>query len=81
MDNDEEVKRAILKSIHFFKKSSQGGCRIWNMPDIPSRYNVKNQRKIPQYFCIYQKGWHGKICSNPRLCYYKHTKPILYCLS
>lgn len=30
MDNDKEVKRAILKSIHFFKRSSQGGCRIWN---------------------------------------------------
>lgn len=30
MDNDEEVKRAILKSIRCFKRSSQGGCRIWN---------------------------------------------------
>lgn len=35
-------------------------------PDIPSRHNVKNQRKIPKYFHAYQKGWHGKICNNPR---------------
>lgn len=35
-------------------------------PDIPSRHNVKNQRKIPKYFHVYQKGWHGKICNNPR---------------
>lgn len=30
MDNDEEVKRAILKSIYCFKRSSQGGHGIWN---------------------------------------------------
>lgn len=30
MDNDEEVKRAILKSIYCFKRSLQGGSGIWN---------------------------------------------------
>lgn len=35
-------------------------------PDIASRLNVKNQTKIPKYFHVYQKGWHGKICNNTR---------------
>lgn len=35
-------------------------------PDIASRHNVKNQKKIPKYFHVYQKGCHAKICNNPR---------------
>lgn len=67
MDNDEEVKRAILKSIHCFKKK----LTIWlqNMeqkPDIPSRDKAENQKHIEQSSHIYQKGWHGEISSNSR---------------
>lgn len=61
MDNDKEVKRAIVKSIHFFKRSSQGGCRIWNRSLTYQADTMPRPKEDPKILsCLSERmAWKG----------------------